>query len=74
MGSVLAVGRLCCPRACGILVLWPGIEPESSALEGGFLITGLVGKSLRYTVSKPLGGSAFISAGGEKRTLGFLVF
>ena len=30
---------LSCPAACGILVLRPGIEPESPALEGGFLTT-----------------------------------
>ena len=31
--------------ACGILVLWPGIEPTSPALQGKFLITGPPGKS-----------------------------
>ena len=30
---------------CGILVLRPGIEPTSPALEGGFLTTGPPGKS-----------------------------
>ena len=34
------------PPACGILVPWPGIEPTSPALEGGFLTTGPPGKSL----------------------------
>ena len=34
--------------ACGILVPRPGIEPASSALEGGFLTTGPPGKSLQY--------------------------
>ena len=29
--------RLSCPRACGILIPLSGIEPTSSALEGGFL-------------------------------------
>ena len=37
-GSVVAGGRLSCPKACGILVP-PGIEPMSAALQGGFLIT-----------------------------------
>ena len=36
----------CCPAACGILVPQPGVEPASSALEGGFLTTGQQGKSL----------------------------
>ena len=30
---------------CGILVSWPGTEPESPELESRFLITGLPGKS-----------------------------
>ena len=33
------------PTACGILVLQPGIEPESPALEGRFSTTGPIGKS-----------------------------
>ena len=37
---------MACPEAYGILVPWPGIEPESSVLEGGFFTTGLPGKSL----------------------------
>ena len=32
--------------ACGTLVPWPGIEPESPALTHGILTTGPVGKSL----------------------------
>ena len=32
-------------EACGILVPQPGIEPASSALEGGVLTTGAPGKS-----------------------------
>ena len=31
--------------ACGILVPWPGIEPMTSALQGGFLTTGPPRKS-----------------------------
>ena len=44
-GSVVA-HWLSCPKACGILVPQPGMEPESSALEGGFVTTGPSGKSL----------------------------
>ena len=50
MGFSLVVARglrLSCPVACGILVPRPGIEPMSSALEGGFLTTGPPGKSPR---------------------------
>ena len=36
-----------CLAACGILVPRPGIEPMSPALAGGFLTTGLPGKSHR---------------------------
>ena len=32
------------PLACGILVPWPGIEPMSSAMEGGLLTAGPPGK------------------------------
>ena len=34
------------PMACGILVPQPGVEPESSTLEGEFFTTGPLGKSL----------------------------
>ena len=37
--------RLSCPVACGILVPWPGIEPESPALQVTFLTAGPRGKS-----------------------------
>ena len=37
--------RLSGPRASGILVPWPGIEPMFPALEGRFLTTGPPGKS-----------------------------
>ena len=47
--SVVAARGLSCPAACGILVPRPGIEPASSALEGGFLTSQPPGKSLiRY--------------------------
>ena len=35
-----------CLQVCRILVLWPGIEPESPALQGRFLTIGPPGKSL----------------------------
>ena len=44
-GSVAAELRLSYPEVCGILVPWPGIEPESLALQGRLLITGPPGKS-----------------------------
>ena len=45
VGSVVAVHRLSCPEARGILVPRPGIEPMSPALEGRFLTTEPPGKS-----------------------------
>ena len=33
-------------KACGILALWPGIEPKPSVLEEGVITTGPPGKSL----------------------------
>ena len=47
--SLVVVHRLSCPMACGTLVPQPGMEPVSSALEGGFLTTGPPGKSLYNT-------------------------
>ena len=44
-GSVVVVRGLSCPTSCGILVLQPGFEPASPALEGRFLTTGPPGKS-----------------------------
>ena len=38
--SLVGVRGLSHPMARGILVPWPGIEPTSPALEGGFLTTG----------------------------------
>ena len=43
--------KLSCPMAYGSLVLWPGIEPTSPALEGRFLTTGPPGKSSFYFFS-----------------------
>ena len=43
--SVVVALRLSCSAACGILVPRPRLEPTSPALQGGFLITGLLGKS-----------------------------
>ena len=42
-----------CPKACGLLVPCPGIEPESPALEGGFLTTGSPGKSPMVVLEAP---------------------
>ena len=39
-------------EACGILALWPGIEPVPWALEDEVLTTGLPGKSLYYIFKK----------------------
>ena len=44
LSSLVVVCVFTCPMACGILVPRPGIEPVSSALEGGFLTTGPPGK------------------------------
>ena len=42
--SGVAVSGLC-PRACGILVPGPGVEPASHTLQDRFLTTGSPGKS-----------------------------
>ena len=47
-GLVVVAFRLSCSVACGILVLWPGIESASPALVGGFLTTGPPGESHFY--------------------------
>ena len=52
-GLVVVVCGFSCPAACGILVPWPGIEPASPALEGGFLTTPLPGKSQDFTSLSP---------------------
>ena len=44
LSSLLVMCVFSCPMARGILVPRPGIEPGSSALEGGFLTTGPPGK------------------------------
>ena len=41
-------------EACGILALWPGIEPGPSALEGEVLTTGPPGKSLFKCLAKSI--------------------
>ena len=43
-GCLVEVRGLSCPSACGILVPWPGIEPASPELKGGFFTTGPPGK------------------------------
>ena len=50
VGSGVAACRLSCLTACELLVLWPGIEPTSSALQGRCLTTGPQGKSLNLTI------------------------
>ena len=47
--SVAVVQRISCSTACGILVPWPGMEPVSPALVGGFLTTGPPGKSCKIS-------------------------
>ena len=50
LSSVVEARGLSCPKACGILVPRPGIEPASPAsLEGGFFTTGPPEKSLPPT-------------------------
>ena len=44
--SVVVLGRLSCSMSGGILAPRPGTDPVSPALQGGFLTTGPLGKSL----------------------------
>ena len=37
-------------EACGILVLWPGLEPTPTALEDEALTTGLLRDSLLFFI------------------------
>ena len=48
--------------ARGILVLRPGIEPASPALEGGFLTTGPLGKSLNHISKGDFPGGPVVNA------------
>ena len=50
VSSLVGVQRLSCPRACGILLLWPGMEPMSPALKGRLLTTGPLGKSQYFYI------------------------
>ena len=45
LGSVVVACGLNCYTVCGLLVPRLGIEPESPALQGGILTTGLLEKS-----------------------------
>ena len=45
MRSLVVAHGLSCPLACGILVPWPGTEPESPSSHGKFLTTGPSGMS-----------------------------
>ena len=49
LASVVAPWGLHSSKARGTLVPQPGIEPESPALQGGFLTTGPLGKSLSWS-------------------------
>ena len=51
IASVLCFGFVA-PEACGVLALWPGIEPAPPALEGEVLTTGPPGKSRRWLLFK----------------------
>ena len=51
-GSVVTAPGLSRLTACEILVPQPGIEPESSALEGRFLTTGPPGVSRQVYISR----------------------
>ena len=46
--SLVAEQGVSRPVACGILPPWPRIKPESPALEGKFLTTGLPEKSQKF--------------------------
>ena len=48
----LVVLGLSGPARCGVLVPGSGIEPQSPALEGGFLTAGPPGKSLRCCLAQ----------------------
>ena len=41
MDSLVEACGLSYPETCGISIPQPGLEPESPALEGGFLTTGM---------------------------------
>ena len=58
-GSVVVVGGPSCSKARGILVPQPGIEPTSSALECGFLTTGLPAKSQKNLLTAPMTTSLY---------------
>ena len=51
MGFSLVVSRFSCPMAGGILVLQPGFQPVSPALEDRFLTTGPPGNSLSTSLA-----------------------
>ena len=48
----VVAGRLRCSVSCGVLVPWQEIEPKSSALQGRFLTTAPLGKSLHLCFNK----------------------
>ena len=48
---IASCGIFHCSMACGVLVPRVGIELTSPALQGGFLTTGPLGKSLGFCIS-----------------------
>ena len=49
-GSIVAVLKLSCSKACGVLVSPPGTESVSPALQGRLLNTGKPDRSQRFSV------------------------
>ena len=49
----VVAGWLRCSVSCGVVVPWQGIKPKSSALQGRFLTTARLGKSLHLCFNKP---------------------
>ena len=66
--SLVVVCGHSCPTAYVISVLWPGIKPESPALEGGFLTTGLPGKFPGSPFLDPRLQSGLITCGWQGKT------
>ena len=64
---------LSCPAACGVLVAWPGIEPTSPTLEGGFLTTGPPAKPLQGCSCFSSWSSSFILHYGPRSFLNCLL-
>ena len=63
--STWNLSLLSCPIACGILVPWPGTEPECPALEGVFLTTGPLGKCPSFPVPCPCSPTGIFSINSQ---------